>query len=63
MIGGAIAWPLTRGKRVLRFDDEFARACPDELSVNAALAVAEDGTPVVGVGVAWIGPLDEGNGC
>jgi hypothetical protein len=60
VIGGAIAWPLTQAKRVLRFYGEFARACPDGLSVNAALAVAEDATPFVGVGVAWIGPLDEG---
>lgn len=60
VIGGAIAWPLSQAKRVLRFYDEFARACPDELSLNAALAIAEDSTPVVGIGVAWIGPLDEG---
>jgi FAD/FMN-containing dehydrogenase len=60
VIGGAIAWPLSQAKRVLRLYDEFARACPDELSLNAALAVGEDRTPVLGIGVAWIGPLDEG---
>src|SRR5262245_22575394 len=57
VIGGAITWPFAKAARVLRFYDEFARACPDGLSANAALAVAPDGAPVVGVGVAWIGPL------
>jgi hypothetical protein len=30
------------------------------LSANAALAAAEDGTPVLAIAVAWIGPLDVG---
>ncbi|MGH7415408.1 MAG: FAD-binding oxidoreductase [Candidatus Rokuibacteriota bacterium] len=60
VLGGAVAWPVTEATQVLRFYDEFARDCPDELSANAALASAEDGTPVVGVSVAWIGPLDVG---
>jgi len=60
VLGGAVAWPLDQAARVLRFYDQFARECPDELSANALLATADDGTPVVGVGVAWIGPLDEG---
>jgi FAD/FMN-containing dehydrogenase len=45
---------------VLRFYDQFARACPDGLSVNVRFGLAADGVPVVGIGVAWIGPLDEG---
>ena len=51
---------LAQARRVLKFYDEFARGCPDELSVNARLAVGPDGTPVLGVGVAWIGALDVG---
>ena len=60
VIGGTIAWPLSQAPRVLRFYDELARDCPDELSLNASLAVGEDGTPNLGISVAWIGPLDEG---
>jgi hypothetical protein len=51
---------FAKAKRVLAFYDEFARGCPDELSVNAALWTADDGAPVVGMGVAWCGPLDVG---
>lgn len=60
VVGGGIAWPLARAKHVLPFYDEFARACPDELSLNAGFFTMEDGTKVVGVKVAWIGPLDVG---
>jgi len=60
VLGGAIAWPLDQAKRVLRFYDDFARGCPDELSANAGFGAAEDGTPVLGVAVAWTGPVDAG---
>ena len=60
VIGGAVAWPLAQAGRVLRFYDDFAWGCPDELSVNARFQVAQDGTSVLGIGVAWIGPLDVG---
>jgi FAD/FMN-containing dehydrogenase len=60
VLGGAVAWPLDQAKSVLRFYDEFARSAPDELCVNAGFGTAEDGTMVLGVAVAWIGPLDAG---
>jgi FAD/FMN-containing dehydrogenase len=60
VLGGAVVWPLGQARRVLRFYGEFAQSCPDELSVNAGFASAEDGTPVLGIAVAWIGPLDAG---
>jgi FAD/FMN-containing dehydrogenase len=60
VIGGTIAFPFTKAKRVLAFYDEFARSCPDDLSVNAALTSLEDGTPAVLIGVAWCGGLDLG---
>ena len=60
VLGGRVVWPLDQAAPVLRFYDEFARGCPDELSVNAALATAEDGTAVLAVAVAWIGPPDAG---
>ncbi|HKQ65338.1 MAG TPA: FAD-binding oxidoreductase [Methylomirabilota bacterium] len=60
VLGGAVAWPLDQAKRVLRFYGEFAQAAPDELCANAGFATAEDGTAVLGIAVAWIGPLDTG---
>jgi FAD/FMN-containing dehydrogenase len=60
VLGGGIAFPFAKAERVLAFYDEFARGCPDELCVNAALWTAEDGAPLVGMGVAWCGALDAG---
>src|SRR5712691_6008288 len=60
VLGGGIVFPFAKAKRVLAFYDEFARGCPDELSVNAALATADGGAPVVGIAVAWCGALDVG---
>jgi len=60
VLGGGIVFSFAKTKRVLAFYDEFARGCPDELSVNAALWTAPDGVPVVGIAVAWCGALDVG---
>ena len=60
VLGGGIVFPVAKAKRVLAFYDELARGCPDELSVNAALATAADGAPVVGISVGWCGALDVG---
>jgi FAD/FMN-containing dehydrogenase len=60
ILGGGIVFPFAKAGRVLALYDEFARGCPDELSVNAGLSVVADGTPVVGIGVAWCGALDAG---
>ncbi|HTY77639.1 MAG TPA: FAD-binding oxidoreductase [Gemmatimonadales bacterium] len=60
VLGGGVVFPFAKARRVLAFYDEFARVCPDELSVNASLTPAEDGTPTVAVGVAWCGALEVG---
>jgi FAD/FMN-containing dehydrogenase len=60
VLGGAVAWPIGQARRVLAFYDELARGCPDELCVNAGFGRGEDGTPMLGVAVAWIGDLDTG---
>jgi len=60
VLGGAVAWPLDQAKGVLRFYGDLAQSFPDELSANAGFATAEDGTPLLGVAVAWSGPLDDG---
>jgi FAD/FMN-containing dehydrogenase len=60
VLGGGVVFPFAKAKDVLAFYDDFARSCPDELSVNAALSTTADGVPVVGIGVAWCGALDLG---
>jgi hypothetical protein len=60
VLGGGIASPMAQARRVLRFYETFARECPDELRVNAGFATLPDGTPFVGVAVAWCGALDAG---
>ena len=60
VLGGAVVWPLDQARRVLRFYGEFAQSAPDELCANAGFATAEDGTPVLGIAVAWVGSLDAG---
>ncbi len=53
-------YPLARAGEVLRFYDEFASTSPDEINTAAACATLPDGTPVVGIAVAYNGPLDAG---
>jgi FAD/FMN-containing dehydrogenase len=60
VLGGGVVFPLRKAKCVLAFYDEFARSAPDELSVNAAIATAGDGSPVVGIAVTWCGLLGVG---
>jgi FAD/FMN-containing dehydrogenase len=60
VLGGAVVWPLDQAKHVLRFYGELAQSFPDELSANAGFASAEDGTAVLGIAVAWTGPLEAG---
>ena len=60
VLGGGVIFPFAKARHVLAFYDEFARACPDELSVNAAVTSTEDGTPAVMISVAWCGALDMG---
>ena len=60
VLGGGVVFPFAKARDVLAFYDDFARSCPDELSVNAALWTTADGVPVVGIAVAWCGALDLG---
>src|SRR5262249_28235304 len=60
VLGGVVAGRRDQAKRVLRFYSELAQSFPDELSANAGFAAAEDGSPVLGIAVAWSGLLDAG---
>ena len=60
ILGGLMLYPIDQAPDVLCFYREFSQATPDELTAMAVLLNAPDGTPVVAVVVAWLGPLSEG---
>jgi FAD/FMN-containing dehydrogenase len=60
VLGGMVIYPLARGNEVLRFADEFAATCPDEVSTAILLLTAPDGNPAVAIAVCYAGPLDKG---
>jgi hypothetical protein len=60
VLGGGLSYPLSKAREILRFYHEFARECPDELSTDASLGVAPDGSGVVVVSVCYCGAPEEG---
>jgi FAD/FMN-containing dehydrogenase len=57
---GMVLHPATEARRVLRFYDEFARGCPDDLSTAAALLTGPDGSLMLAVVACHSGPQAEG---
>lgn len=60
VLGGFLAYPLSKAREVLRFYDDFSRESPDELSTAAALLTGPDGNPVVLLVVCYTGLQAEG---
>jgi FAD/FMN-containing dehydrogenase len=58
--GGMVLHAAKDAKRVLRFYDEFARGCPDDLSTAAAFLTAPDGSLMLAVAACHSGPPAEG---
>jgi hypothetical protein len=55
-----LLYPIQDAKHVLRSYQDFADACPDELSTIAAMITGPEGKPVVAIAVCYCGPLNEG---
>ena len=60
VLGGMVIYPLSQGRDVLRFFDEFSAACPDEVSTACLLLTGPDGAPAVAIAACYAGPLDAG---
>lgn len=60
VLGGMVIYPISKGQDVLRFFDEFAATCPDDVSTAALLLTAPDGNPAVAIAACYTGPLDAG---
>ena len=60
VFGGMVIYPISQGKQVLRFFDEFSATCPDEVSTAALLLTAPDGNPAVAIAVCHCGTPEDG---
>jgi FAD/FMN-containing dehydrogenase len=69
VLAGPVFWPFEDAPRVLRFLHEFAPEAPEELGLTVAMMRAgpfpfippeQRGRPVLGLVLAWVGDLDEG---
>ena len=60
VLGGMVIHPLSQGRDVLRFFDEFSASCPDEVTTAGFLLTAPDGTPAVAIAACHAGPLEAG---
>jgi hypothetical protein len=59
VLGGAIFYPLSKGREALRLFHQFSSTAPDEISAFIA-AAALNGTPCVGIAVCYCGPVSRG---
>ena len=52
--------PLSKAHEVLTFYDAYARSAPDEVSVDALIAMSPEGEPIIEISACYIGSLDVG---
>jgi FAD/FMN-containing dehydrogenase len=60
VFGGLVLHPISKGAEVLRFFDQFSRACPDEVSTVAAVITGPDGGVLAGIAACHCGSLAKG---
>jgi hypothetical protein len=60
VLGGVVAYPVSRMREVLELYRELTSTAPDELTTFAGLAPGPDGSPVAAITVCYCGDLDAG---
>ena len=60
LLSGSLSYPYDRARDAMRFYHAFAKAAPDELSLDAALATTLAGERVFSISTCYVGPIDEG---
>lgn len=60
VLAGGLSYPMAEAREVLRFYDEFASECPDELTTVGSLGISPDGSPAVSISVCYCGSLETG---
>jgi FAD/FMN-containing dehydrogenase len=60
VLGGMVAYELSKARDVLRFYREFARECPDELGTMPLFGTSPMGPSVIAIFGCYSGPIKEG---
>jgi len=60
LLAGSILHSYDRARDAMRFYQAFASSAPDELSLDAALAMTPSGERVLNISPCYIGPIEEG---
>src|SRR5262245_42065467 len=60
ILGGMVAYPLSRAKEVLRFYRQFAKAAPDDVTTYAGFVTPPGGETVAALFCCYCGPLEKG---
>jgi hypothetical protein len=60
LLAGSISYSYDRAQEAMRFYQDFARSAPNELSLDAALAMTPSGERVFSISPCYVGPLEEG---
>ena len=60
LLGGMVAYPFEKAREVLRSFRGVMDTAPDELAGFAGITSLPDGTPVVGTGICYCGPIEKG---
>ena len=61
VLGGAVLYPVDKGREVLHFCRDFAQTLPDEIVIQGGAFTTPDGVPVFAVAACYCGPsLPEG---
>jgi FAD/FMN-containing dehydrogenase len=60
ILGGLVAYPLSRARAVLEFYRDFSRELPDELTAMYVAAGTPTGDQIVGLAACYCGDLAEG---
>ena len=60
ILGGMVAYPLSRARAVLEFYRDFTRELPDELTAACAMLTTPNGEPIIGILVCYCGDLSQG---
>ncbi|WP_407167517.1 FAD-binding oxidoreductase [Bradyrhizobium sp. ORS 111] len=60
LLAGSVLHPYDRARDAMRFYHAFAKAAPDELSLDAALVTMPSGERALSISACYVGPIDEG---
>jgi hypothetical protein len=60
VLGGAIVYPFSQTRELLKFYREYVETTPDELTTMVGITTSPEGDPVISVSVCYSGPIEKG---